>query len=122
MVRRYIYGEPWTRKLVQIQHGRATVIESGIFRDRKSDPSRGYPSTGTLHPQEVIKMSDTTLGSEIAAPIPVGEVLPWLIFGVLMLLAIYIVGTEECATSIINGKYVHEWVHDGRHLLGFPCH
>ena len=21
-----------------------------------------------------------------------------------------------------KGMYVHEFVHDGRHLLGFPCH
>ncbi|TAN20213.1 MAG: CbtB-domain containing protein, partial [Rhizobiaceae bacterium] len=20
------------------------------------------------------------------------------------------------------GMYIHEFVHDGRHLLGFPCH
>jgi hypothetical protein len=68
-------------------------------------------------------MSDTTIGSEIASqPIPVSEVIPWLIFGALMLLAIYFVGAEEGATSIIPGMYVHEWVHDSRHLLGFQCH
>ena len=37
-------------------------------------------------------------------------------------LAIYFVGAEQGATSIISGHYVHEFVHDGRHLLGFPCH
>ena len=47
---------------------------------------------------------------------------PWLIFGVVFLLALYFVGAEEGATSIIPGMYVHEFVHDGRHLLGFPCH
>ncbi|RUW35467.1 CbtB-domain containing protein, partial [Mesorhizobium sp. M2A.F.Ca.ET.015.02.1.1] len=26
------------------------------------------------------------------------------------------------ATSLIRGTMVHEFVHDGRHLLGFPCH
>ena len=35
---------------------------------------------------------------------------------------IYFVGAEEGATSLISGMYVHEFVHDGRHLLGFPCH
>ena len=40
----------------------------------------------------------------------------------LFMLAIYFVGAEEGATSLIKGKYVHEFVHDGRHLLGFPCH
>ena len=55
--------------------------------------------------------------------IPVRELLPWAIFGgLLLLLAIYFVGAEEGATSLISGMYVHEFVHDGRHLLSFPCH
>jgi hypothetical protein len=54
--------------------------------------------------------------------IPVRELFPWLLFAVLLLLMIYFVGAEEGATSIIPGMYVHEYVHDGRHLLGFPCH
>lgn len=55
--------------------------------------------------------------------IPVREVLPWAILGgLLLLLAVYFVGAEQGATSLISGMYVHEFVHDGRHLLGFPCH
>jgi hypothetical protein len=55
--------------------------------------------------------------------IPLREWLPWAIFaGLILLLAIYFVGAEQGATSLISGKYVHEFVHDGRHLLGFPCH
>jgi hypothetical protein len=55
--------------------------------------------------------------------IPLREILPWAIFGgLILLLALYFVGTEQGATSIISGMYVHEFVHDGRHLLGFPCH
>ena len=51
------------------------------------------------------------------------EWLPWAIFaGLICLLAIYFVGAEEGATSLVRGMYVHEFVHDGRHLLGFPCH
>ena len=57
------------------------------------------------------------------ATIPLREWLPWAIFvGLVLLLAIYFVGAEQGATSLIGGKYVHEFVHDGRHLLGFPCH
>jgi hypothetical protein len=68
-------------------------------------------------------MSATTSAPDIvASPIPVREVLPWAIFGIVLLLAIYFVGAEEGATSLIRGMYVHEFVHDGRHLLGFPCH
>lgn len=58
----------------------------------------------------------------ISRPVPVREILPWAIFAVQALLTIYFVGAEEGATSIIPGMYVHEFVHDGRHLLGFPCH
>ena len=38
------------------------------------------------------------------------------------MLGIYFVGVEEGAAALFNGMYVHEFVHDGRHLLGFPCH
>jgi hypothetical protein len=59
----------------------------------------------------------------LAAPIPVREILPWAIFGgLILLIAMYFVGVEEGAMAIFNGMYVHEFVHDGRHLLGFPCH
>jgi Probable cobalt transporter subunit (CbtB) len=61
-------------------------------------------------------------GTELT-PIPLRELLPWIVFGgLLMLLAIYFVGAEEGATSTVRGMYVHEFVHDSRHLLGFPCH
>jgi Probable cobalt transporter subunit (CbtB) len=55
--------------------------------------------------------------------IPLRELMPWVLFaGLLMLLLIYFVGAEQGATSLIQGRAVHEFLHDGRHLLGFPCH
>nr|WP_246281764.1 CbtB-domain containing protein [Fodinicola acaciae] len=55
--------------------------------------------------------------------IPVREILPWAIFvAALAVVLLYFVGAEEGATSLISGHYVHEYVHDARHLLGFPCH
>ena len=55
--------------------------------------------------------------------IPIREVLPWAaFFGLLGLLMIYFVGVEQGALSVFSGHYVHELVHDGRHLLGYPCH
>lgn len=54
--------------------------------------------------------------------IPLSALWPWLLFVPVLLLAIYFVGVEEGATSLIPGMYVHEFVHDARHLLGFPCH
>jgi hypothetical protein len=59
-------------------------------------------------------------------PVPVvspRELLPYAVFaGILMMLLIYFVGAEEGAASVIGGTSVHEWLHDARHLLGFPCH
>jgi cobalt transporter subunit CbtB len=61
-----------------------------------------------------------------SAPAPIaspGELLPYAIFAwIVALILIYFVGAEEGAASMISGSYVHEFVHDGRHLLGFPCH
>ncbi|MCC3773871.1 CbtB-domain containing protein [Streptomyces sp. UNOB3_S3] len=57
------------------------------------------------------------------APISLKAIAPWAVFfGVLMLVLLYFVGAEQGATSLLSGESVHEWVHDGRHLLGFPCH
>lgn len=69
-------------------------------------------------------MSSQVLNAiQAPAAIPVKQLLPWAIFGgLLAILGIYFVGAEQGATSIFSGMYVHEFVHDARHLLGFPCH
>ncbi len=55
--------------------------------------------------------------------IPLNELAPFAIFGsVLALVLLYFVGAEQGAMSIVAGSNVHEFVHDARHLLGFPCH
>jgi Probable cobalt transporter subunit (CbtB) len=56
------------------------------------------------------------------APISLGALWPWAIFALSLLLLVYFVGVDEGAASVIPGMSLHEWVHDGRHLLGFPCH
>jgi len=39
------------------------------------------------------------------------------------LLVLYFVGMDQGATSVFGGNTdIHEFVHDARHLLGFPCH
>jgi len=41
----------------------------------------------------------------------------------LALFAYYLIGVDEGMTSLFGKTMaIHEWVHDGRHLLGFPCH
>ena len=41
----------------------------------------------------------------------------------LALLVLYVVGLDQGATSILGSDtHIHEFVHDARHLLGYPCH
>ena len=41
----------------------------------------------------------------------------------LALAAYYFIGIDEGMTSVFGKTLViHEWVHDSRHFLGFPCH
>lgn len=59
----------------------------------------------------------------LATPIPLRQIAPWAVLVVLLSLAIlYFVSSEQGATSLLSGAGVHEFLHDGRHLLGFPCH
>ena len=72
-------------------------------------------------------MSELTHRASASAPaapaFTLGQVLPWLIFASLLaLVALYFVGAEEGVTALFAGNTVHECTHDGRHLLGFPCH
>jgi hypothetical protein len=73
-----------------------------------------------------VALDRRTAAAGSAAPAPVvtpRELLPYALFGGLMLMfIIYFVGAEEGALSLVGGSSVHEFVHDARHLLGFPCH
>jgi len=65
----------------------------------------------------------TPESTAIPAPIPVRQLLPWAVFGLLLALAaIYFVSTEQGAATLVSGQWVHEFAHDSRHMLGFPCH
>jgi Probable cobalt transporter subunit (CbtB) len=49
----------------------------------------------------------------------------WLIGTVLVVVLLYyLIGVDEGAYSIFGSKsmFIHEFVHDARHFLGFPCH
>jgi len=70
-------------------------------------------------------MAATVNENAVAVPeaIPIKQILPWAILGgLLAVVAYYFVGTEQGATALFNGTALHEFVHDARHLLGFPCH
>jgi len=65
----------------------------------------------------------TVMDIPLQVAIPVKDVLPWAILGGLaVVLAFYFVGAEQGATHLFSGMSIHEFVHDARHLLGFPCH
>ncbi|MET8773098.1 CbtB-domain containing protein [Streptomyces sp. NPDC004658] len=71
--------------------------------------------------QTVARPTATT--PAVPAKLPLKATAPWAVFfGILMLILLYFVGAEQGATSVFDGTDVHEWVHDARHLLGFPCH
>lgn len=55
--------------------------------------------------------------------IPLRELAPWAVFGgVILLSLLYLVGLDQGATSVFSGSLLHEFLHDGRHLLAIPCH
>ncbi|MFB4309582.1 CbtB domain-containing protein [Actinomadura sp. GTD37] len=59
------------------------------------------------------------------APIrlPLREIVPWALFAIILgLTLLYFVGAEQGATALFNGSAIHEFMHDGRHLVGSPCH
>lgn len=76
-------------------------------------------------------MTNTASGADELAPstsvaiptLSLRQILPWLLFASLLaLVGLYFVSAEQGATALFAGNAVHEWVHDSRHLLGFPCH
>ena len=59
------------------------------------------------------------------AVLPISQAAAWLAGAAIMALATYyFIGIDEGAMSVFgpNTMVVHEFVHDARHFLGFPCH
>lgn len=55
--------------------------------------------------------------------IPIRDIAPWAaLAGALAVTLVYFAGVEEGALSLLSNPYVHEFVHDARHLAGLPCH
>jgi len=54
-------------------------------------------------------------------PLPLRKLLPALLLGALLVLMIYLVQYDQGVISQ-SGSFLHELMHDGRHLLGVPCH
>jgi hypothetical protein len=70
--------------------------------------------------------SSSVVTSPIATPLVTAEAKTIALLvgtAVLALLVYYFIGVDEGAVSIFGKSMVlHEFFHDGRHFLGFPCH
>lgn len=68
----------------------------------------------------------STISPPIAMPvvISVSKSVFWLGGAALVALILYyFIGVDQGAYSVFgNDTHVHEFVHDARHFLGFPCH
>jgi hypothetical protein len=55
---------------------------------------------------------------------PLSRAAVWLFGALLIGLGLYyFIGVDQGAYSVFgNDTHVHEFVHDARHFLGFPCH
>ena len=106
-------------KPVRAWHGRATVSRPcGVRRVRPRAVTATIERDARI-PEE----AHHGPASPAQHPLPAGaDPYPDAADPVLGTLLIYFVGAEQGATSLISGHYVHEFVHDARHLLGFPCH
>lgn len=62
--------------------------------------------------------------SSLPVVLPGARAALWL-FGTVAfsLLVYYVVGIDQGATSVFGSDtHIHEFLHDARHFLGFPCH
>jgi hypothetical protein len=72
----------------------------------EANPALGVPRTD-------LRAAAATL----AAPVQLA------VLTLLALIVYYFVGYDQGAVSVFGSDtHVHEFVHDARHLLGFPCH
>lgn len=54
-------------------------------------------------------------------PIPLRDLRPALVAAALAMVALFLMAFDQGGLSQ-TGLWLHEVVHDGRHLLGLPCH
>lgn len=69
------------------------------------------------------RQTDRALPSALPSA-PAADAALWLTATVLLAaLAYYFLGYDQGAVSVFGSDtHVHEFVHDARHFLGFPCH
>ncbi len=68
--------------------------------------------------------TSTTAAPATPVVVPVSTAALWLAGALFLALAMYfLIGVDQGAVSVFGqNSNIHEFVHDARHLLGFPCH
>ena len=71
-------------------------------------------------------MSNISAATSAPTPLvlPLRQAVVWVVGTLLVAFAAYyVIGVEQGAVSLFGGnENVHEFLHDARHFLGFPCH
>jgi hypothetical protein len=69
-------------------------------------------------------MSSTAVPSVTPVVVSIPRAILQLVaVSILALLAYYAIGVDQGMTSVLgDNTTIHEFVHDARHFLGFPCH
>lgn len=71
-------------------------------------------------------MSTMTTPTAVPTPVvlPISRAAIWLVGTALMALGVYyFIGVDQGMTSVFgHNMAIHDFVHDARHFLGFPCH
>ena len=87
-----------------------------------------HPRKDSAHDQH--RSIGTSVTGERSAPtlavpdLSVARAAMWLTLTVMIAgLAYYVLGYDQGAVSVFGSDtHVHEFLHDSRHFLGFPCH
>ena len=116
---------------MRVRDGRATVIGRPKGQSVSPDPHVG---STRCQPRRTISKEGFIATSPQYAPrtgtparpvaIPISGGARWLIGAVVVsVLLYYFIGVDQGALSAFgNDMHIHEFVHDARHFLGFPCH
>jgi hypothetical protein len=71
-------------------------------------------------------MTSMSRRTDVSTPVIITgqQAMFWIFGAVLVALALYyFIGMDQGATSLLGSDmHIHEFVHDSRHFLGFPCH
>ena len=71
-------------------------------------------------------MSTMSTPRAVTRPValPISRAMLWLVGTAVVALAVYyFIGVDQGAASVFGkSMMIHEFVHDSRHFLGFPCH